>query len=154
MNNKAFCKKVRIKQSDDLADLLENICQENNISNYFGTISVAVGHALDMLTDRMSKDEEKFILFKFEQCVGGVVISIECDKGVFNRLLVTQKQIEELSDTDAYIVSTLADNLRVFSDGRGVELAFLISGIEPELLSSRREIINQYFRNKVLKTEY
>ncbi len=154
MNNKAFCKKVRVKKSDDLTELLEHICQENNISNYFGTISVAVSHALDIVNDETNEAEEKIVLFKFEQCVGGVAISIECDKEVFNRLLVSQKQIEGLSDTDAYIVSTLADNLRVFSNGKGLELDFFVSGIEPELLSSRRELISRYFGNTVLKTEY
>jgi hypothetical protein len=59
-----------------------------------------------------------------------------------------------MSDTSAYIVNSLADKNIVLLGGRTLELNFFVDGIEPELLSSRRELIKLYFENKILKTEY
>lgn len=154
MKNNAFCKKVRIEHSDALTELLENICQENNINNYFGTISVAVNHTLEILNSEIKRAESRNILFKFEQCVGGVAITIECQEEVFGRMLADKQQMIEMSDTSAYIVNSLADKNIVLLGGRTLELNFFVDGIEPELLSSRRELIKLYFENKILKTEY
>lgn len=144
MDKSTFCKMVRIERTDDLTELLENICQDNNINNYFGTISVAVEGVLNFIFAASKKQSEK-IKFGFEQCVGGVSISIECESVSFEALVKKTEQSEQTDNVDALVIHLLSDKVRLLSDGRGIKLSFLIGGIEPELLSLRQELTLQYF---------
>lgn len=144
MDKSTFCKTVRIERTDDLTELLENICQDNNINNYFGTISVAVEGVLNFIFAASKKQSEK-IKFEFEQCVGGVSISIECESVSFEALVKKAEQSEQTDNVDALVIHLLSDKVRLLSDGRGIKLSFLIGGIEPELLSLRQELTLQYF---------
>ena len=144
MDKSTFCKTVRIERTDDLTELLENICQDNNINNYFGTISVAVEGVLNFIFAASKKKSEK-IKFGFEQCVGGVSISIECESVSFEALVKKAEQSEQTDNADALVIHLLSDKVRLLSDGRGIKLSFLIGGIEPELLSLRQELTLQYF---------
>ena len=137
MDKSTFCKTVRIERTDDLTELLENICQDNNINNYFGTISVAVEGVLNFIFAASKKQSEK-IKFGFEQCVGGVSILVECESVSFEALVKKAEQSEQTDNADALVIHLL-------SDGRGIKLSFLIGGIEPELLSLRQELTLQYF---------
>lgn len=152
MNRSTFCKTVRVERTDDLTELLENICQDNNINNYFGTISVAAEGVLDFLFATSNKKPEK-IKFGFEQCVGGVTISIENNDVSFEALLKKAEQTDKNENTDALVVRLLSDKVRLFSENKGIKLSFLINGIEPELLSCRQELAQQYFNAaKVVKS--
>ena len=144
MDKSTFCKTVRIERTDDLTELLENICQDNNINNYFGTISVAVEGVLNFIFAASKKQSEK-IKFGFEQWVGGVSISIECESVSFEALVKKAEQSEQTDNVDALVIHLLSDKVRLLSDGRGIKLSFLIGGIEPELLSLRQELTLQYF---------
>lgn len=144
MDKSTFCKTVRIERTDDLTELLENICQDNNINNYFGTISVAVEGVLNFIFAASEKQSEK-IKFGFEQCVGGVSILVECESVSFEALVKKAEQSEQTDNNDALVIHLLSDKVRLLSDGRGIKLSFLIGGIEPELLSLRQELTLQYF---------
>lgn len=150
MRNVIFEKQLRIKQSDDLTDLLEEVCHDNNIGNYFGTISVAIGQALEMILNDKGNAEEVKVRFSFAKCVGGVVFKMEYSNEVFKNLANADKALATIADVEAYIINTLADRVAIMNEGKGIELQFLIGGIEPELLSSRLEKIQSYFENKIL----
>lgn len=150
MRNVIFEKQLRIKQSDDLTDLLEEICHDNNIGNYFGTISVAIGQALEMILSDKDDDKRVKIRFSFAKCVGGVVFKMEYSDEVFKDLANADETLATIADVEAYIINTLADKVVILNEGKGIELQFLIGGIEPELLSSRLEKIQSYFENKIL----
>ena len=107
MDKSTFCKTVRIERTDDLTELLENICQDNNINNYFGTISVAVEGVLNFIFAASKKQSEK-IKFGFEQCVGGVSISIECESVSFEALVKKAEQSEQTDNTDALVIASAA----------------------------------------------
>lgn len=150
MRNVIFEKQLRIKQSDDLTDLLEEVCHDNNIGNYFGTISVAIGQALEMILSDKGDDKGVKIRFSFAKCVGGVVFKMEYSDEVFKDLANADETLATIADVEAYIINTLADKVAILNEGKGIELQFLIGGIEPELLSSRLEKIQNYFENKIL----
>ncbi len=145
-SNNTFVKRIRVERSDDLTSLLENICQENNINNYFGTISVAVSQVLEFVNS-VSDEKIKDLEFSFEQCVGGISISIRCQGKMFEHFDPSDKQATDFKDVNCYIINNLADRVAVTEQGNGLELDFLINGIEPEMLSSRREKVKQYFKN-------
>lgn len=140
---------LRIKQSDDLTDLIEEICHENNISNYFGTISVAIDQALEMILACKGKSEWTEVKLSFAKCVGGIVFKVEYSDEVFKCLTTADGTLAKLADVKSYIINSLADNVVLLNGGKGVELQFLIGGIEPELLSSRLEKMQSYFENKI-----
>ena len=150
MRNVIFEKQLRIKQSDDLTDLLEEICHDNNIGNYFGTISVAIDQVLEMILGDKDDDKGVKIRFSFAKCVGGVVFKMEYSDKVFKDLANADETLATIADVEAYIINTLADKVAILNEGKGIELQFLIGGIEPELLSSRLEKIQSYFENKIL----
>ena len=150
MRNVIFEKQFRIMQSDDLTDLVERICHDNNIGNYFGTISVAIGQVLEMILNSKCNAEPVEVRFSFAKCVGGVVFKMDYSKEVFKYLANADKALATIADVEAYIVNTLADKVAVLNQGKCIELQFLIGGIEPELLSSRLEKIQDYFENKIL----
>lgn len=150
MRNVIFEKQLRIKQSDDLTDLLEEICHDNNIGNYFGTISVAIDQVLEMILSDKDDDKGVKIRFSFAKCVGGVVFKMEYSDEVFKDLANADETLATIADVEAYIINTLADKVVILNEGKGIELQFLIGGIEPELLSSRLEKIQSYFENKIL----
>ena len=150
MRNVIFEKQLRIKQSDDLTDLLEEICHDNNIGNYFGTISVAIDQVLEMILGDKDDDKRVKIRFSFAKCVGGVVFKMEYSDKVFKDLANADETLATIADVEAYIINTLADKVAILNEGKGIELQFLIGGIEPELLSSRLEKIQSYFENKIL----
>lgn len=150
MRNVIFEKQLRIKQSDDLTDLLEEICHDNNIGNYFGTISVAIDQVLEMILSDKDDDKGVKIRFSFAKCVGGVVFKMEYSDKVFKDLANADETLATIADVEAYIINTLADKVVILNEGKGIELQFLIGGIEPELLSSRLEKIQSYFENKIL----
>lgn len=150
MRNVIFEKQLKIKQSDDLTDLLEEVCHDNNIGNYFGTISVAIGQALEMILSDKDDNKGVKVRFSFAKCVGGVVFKMEYSNEVFKDLANTDETLATIADVEAYIINTLADKVAILNEGKGIELQFLIGGIEPELLSSRLEKIQSYFENKIL----
>lgn len=150
MRNVIFEKQLRIKQSDDLTDLLEEICHDNNIGNYFGTISVAIDQVLEMILSDKDDDKGVKVRFSFAKCVGGVVFKMEYSDKVFKDLANADETLATIADVEAYIINTLADKVVILNEGKGIELQFLIGGIEPELLSSRLEKIQSYFENKIL----
>ena len=150
MRTDMFEKRLRIKQSDDLTDLLEEICHDNNIGNYFGTISVAIGQALEMILNSKGKAEWAEVKFSFVKCVGGVIFKVECPDEVFKELANADETLATIADVEAYIINALADKVAILNKGKGIELQFLIGGVEPELLSSRLEKIQSYFENKIL----
>ncbi len=145
-HNNAFVKRIKVERSDDLTFLLESICQENNINNYFATISVAVSQVLEIVSG-FSGQQTNQIEFSFEQCVGGVAIGIAAEGKPFESFDISDKQASDFKDEKSYIINNLADRTEVLNEGRGLELDFFVNGIEPELLSSRREKIKQYFIN-------
>ena len=145
-----FEKRLRIKQSDDLTDLLEEICHDNNIGNYFGTISVAIGQALEMILNSKSKSIRRQRQMCIRDSVGGVIFKMECPDEVFKELANADETLATIADVEAYIINTLADKVAILNKGKGIELQFLIGGVEPELLSSRLEKIQSYFENKIL----
>ncbi len=75
---------------------------------------------------------------------------MEYSNEVFKDLANADGTLATIADVEAYIINTLADKVAILNEGKGIELQFLIGGIEPELLSSRLEKIQSYFENKIL----
>lgn len=145
MDTKSYTKRVSLNNTYKINNLIENICQEYNISYYYGIISVSIEHVLDLVmsfySNTVAKEE---IVFCFEQCVGGVSFSIECKDEIFSSMVFDRnKEIEDL-DVNAFLISKLSDKVIVLEEGRKLELLFFVNGIEPELLLDRQEKIKEY----------
>ncbi len=150
METKSYTKRVFLDSTYKINNIIENICQEYNISYYYGTISVSIEHVLDLITsfygNARGKEE---IVFCFEQCVGGVSFSIECQDEIFSSMIFDkEKGIEDL-DVDVFLISKLTDKVIVLEGGRKLELLFFVNGIEPELLLGRQEKIKEYNSNRM-----
>lgn len=142
--------KIRLTDSNKISDFIENICQEHNITYYCGAISVCVEQVVNLLRAFYENEKDKQVLLCFEQCVGGVSFSIECDKDVFSSMNFDKnKEIEADSDVDVFLISKLSDQIIVSKEGKNIELLFYVNGIEPELLLDRQEKIKQFYFKKI-----
>lgn len=150
MNNRnAFSKRLKVESSDDLTPLIEGICQDNNINNYFGAISVAMSQVLEIIISNNNPSTEEIDFF-FEQCVGGIALGVRGKEEVFKQEDYTGGKDASIEDVRTYIIANLADNISVSEQGKKIELDFYVDGIEPELLSLRQELIKQYLESRNL----
>ncbi len=145
MSSNTYSKKLRLNQTSDITSLIERICQDNNINNYFASISVSISYIIDMMKHEF-RNEESFVMdFHFEQCVGGVAFGLLCQKPVFEEKRFGMDLHNRPEDC---VVSSLTDKIIILSQGKGVELQFYVNGIESELLSNRQKGLKSYVENK------
>ncbi|MBR5253916.1 MAG: hypothetical protein IKV46_02615 [Bacteroidales bacterium] len=94
--------------------------------------------------------ENKYVLFCFEQCVGGVSFSIESNDEIFSGIVFDKNQELDLdTDIEVFLVSKLSDQVLVSEEGKRIEVLFFVNGIEPELLVHRQEKIKEFNSNRM-----
>mgnify|MGYP003536980073 CR=1 FL=1 len=153
MDAKSYKSKISLNQISKIESLVENICQEHNISCYYGAIVVSIEQILDLIISYYgSAFSNKVISFYFEQCVGGVSFSIECSDEIFSNIVFNEdKDLDSEFDIDVLLISKLSDRVIVSEDGKKIELLFFVNGIAQELLLQRQEKIKEYNSNRILK---
>lgn len=149
MDTTSYKSKISLKETDKLTNFIENICQEHNITYYYGTISVTIEHVMNIINSFYGESNSK-ILFGFEQCVGGVSFFIECEDEVFLTIPFDKEQeIDTDSQVNVFLISKLSDKVLVSKEGKRIELLFFVNGIEPELLLDRQEKIKQFNAKRI-----
>jgi hypothetical protein len=151
MDTSTYKSRVVLTQSYKINNFVENICQEHNISNYYGAISVSIERIIELINSFYGKDyANKYITFCFEQCVGGVSFSIESIDDIFSNIIFDKsKELESESDINVFLISKLSDKIIVSENGKKIELLFFVNGIEPELLLQRQEKIKEFNSNRM-----
>ncbi len=151
MDTSTYKRRMVLTQLYKINNSIENICQEHNISNYYGAISVSIERIIDLVTSFYGNDcENKYITFYFEQCVGGVSFSIESTDEVFSNITFDKnKELELESDINVFLISKLSDQVIVSENGRKIELLFFVNGIGTELLLQRQEKIKEFNSNRM-----
>ncbi len=151
MDTSTYKSRVALTQSYKINNFVESICQEHNISNYCGAISVSIERIIDLIISFYgSEHENKYVTFYFEQCVGGVSFSIESIDEIFSNIVFDKnKELELDSDINVFLISKLSDKIIVSESGKKIELLFFVNGIEPELLLQRQEKIKEFNSSRI-----
>lgn len=146
MDTKSYKSKISLTQISKIESLIENICQEHNISCYYGVIVVSIEQILDLINTYYGNiSNNKVISFYFEQCVGGISFSIECEDEIFSQLVFGKDiEMEEDSNLSVFLISKLSDQVIITEGGKRIEILFFVNGIQPELLIDRQEKIKQF----------
>ena len=151
MNTSTYKSRVALTQSYKINNFVENICQEHNISNYYGAISVSIERIIELINSfYVNEYENKCITFCFKQCVGGVSFSIYSIDEIFSNIIFDKsKELESESDINVFLISKLSDKIIVSENGKKIELLFFVNGVEPELLLQRQEKIKEFNSNRM-----
>jgi hypothetical protein len=146
MDAKSYKSKISLNQISKIESLVENICQEHNISCYYGAIVVSIEQILDLIISYYgSAFSNKVISFYFEQCVGGISFSVECEDEIFSQYIFNKDmEMDEDTNLNVFLISRLSDQVIITEEGRKVEVLFFVNGIQPELLVDRQEKIKQF----------
>ncbi len=146
MDAKSYKSKISLNQISKIESLVENICQEHNISCYYGAIVVSIEQILDLIISYYgSAFSNKVISFYFEQCVGGISFSVECEDEIFSQYIFNKDmEMDEDTNLNVFLISRLSDQVIITKEGRKVEVLFFVNGIQPELLVDRQEKIKQF----------
>lgn len=146
MDAKSYKSKISLNQISKIESLVENICQEHNISSYYGAIVVSIEQILDLIISYYgSAFSNKVISFYFEQCVGGISFSVECEDEIFSQYIFNKDmEMDEDTNLNVFLISRLSDQVIITEEGRKVEVLFFVNGIQPELLVDRQEKIKQF----------
>lgn len=146
MDAKSYKSKISLNQISKIESLVENICQEHNISSYYGAIVVSIEQILDLIISYYgSAFSNKVISFYFEQCVGGISFSVECEDEIFSQYIFNKDmEMDEDTNLNVFLISRLSDQVIITKEGRKVEVLFFVNGIQPELLVDRQEKIKQF----------
>lgn len=146
MDAKSYKSKISLNQISKIESLVENICQEHNISCYYGAIVVSIEQILDLIILYYgSAFSNKVISFYFEQCVGGISFSVECEDEIFSQYIFNKDmEMDEDTNLNVFLISRLSDQVIITEEGRKVEVLFFVNGIQPELLVDRQEKIKQF----------
>lgn len=146
MDAKSYKSKISLNQISKIESLVENICQEHNISCYYGAIVVSIERILDLIISYYgSAFSNKVISFYFEQCVGGISFSVECEDEIFSQYIFNKDmEMDEDTNLNVFLISRLSDQVIITEEGRKVEVLFFVNGIQPELLVDRQEKIKQF----------
>ncbi len=146
MDAKSYKSKISLNQISKIESLVENICQEHNISCYYGAIVVSIEQILDLIISYYgSAFTNKVISFYFEQCVGGISFSVECEDEIFSQYIFNKDmEMDEDTNLNVFLISRLSDQVVITEEGRKVEVLFFVNGIQPELLVDRQEKIKQF----------
>lgn len=146
MDAKSYKSKISLNQISKIESLVENICQEHNISCYYGAIVVSIEQILDLIISYYgSAFSNKVISFYFEQCVGGISFSVECEDEIFSQYIFNKDmEMDEDTNLNVFLISRLSDQVIITEEGRKVEVLFFVNGIQPELLVDRQEKIKRF----------
>ena len=123
-----------------IEDFIENLCVENHIHNYLGSISVALYTALHLTRGRI-------VLF-FQKCTQGVQFGIQAEQDFFS---ILTKEFSKESET-LFLINNLADQISVHEAGKVLEMTFYVNGIDTELAFRREESLRGFslLKNKTL----
>ena len=67
MDTSTYKSRIALTQSYKINNFVENICQEHNISNYYGAISVSIERIIELINSFYGNEyENKYITFCFE----------------------------------------------------------------------------------------
>src|SRR5574344_2643644 len=130
------------RESFRVEEFAERVCDRNNLYYYFGSISIVLSTAFNMIN--------KDVIIGFEQCVGGVCFTITCENEEFKDLDFNKE--ESSLKENMLLIKMLTDEVNVVNNGKSLEMIFYVDGVEPELLKARQENIRAYSnRIKILK---
>lgn len=139
MKNNSEEKYILFNESNKIEEFIEGVCNKNHLYNYMGSISMVLNAAFNIANED--------IKLSFEQCVGGVLFSITANEQVFKDISLDKDS--SLLEENQLLIKMLTDEVNIVNKGKTMEMIFYVNGIAPELLTQRKEKINEYFSHNV-----
>src|SRR5574344_298289 len=125
------------------------LCEENNIANYFATISMPVLQAVENAIVHGNKsDETKTVMFECGYYRGGIYFSIEDQGDGFDVSQYGDIPMNGTRGEGIFLMKTLSDKMEYSKDGRCVRLEFAINGIDGAQALERTTALSHFFDYK------
>ena len=129
--------------------LLSRFCDENNIGNYFATISVAVLQAAEnAIVHGNHSDPAKNVSVSYGYCNGGVFFEVSDEGEGFDADRYVDLPDTGTVGTGIFIIRSLADHVEFSRGGRSVRMEFFIRGIESSVASARAATLQKFYMPK------
>ncbi len=127
-------------------NMIEGICDQYNIPNHYGQLSVAIIEAVEnAIKHGNGSDKSKKVSIKAKKSFGGISFKITDEGKGFNT-----KKYESLDDViehgnGIFLMKTLSNRVTFLDKGRSVELFFSIDGISSSKALERKSLMEKYF---------
>lgn len=130
---------------------VEDICDHYNIfDSYFGNIQTAVTEAVQNAIEHgCHQDPTKKIEIAFASRNDGLSFTVTDEGDGFDPESLpdpTDLNNDGVAGRGLFLMKSLSDDLVFSNGGRSVELFFNITGIDQELLVTRKEQMDKYFQ--------
>lgn len=131
-------------------ELVYDICDEYNVQNYIGIITVAVMHAIEnAMCHGNHHDPSKNVTIEWGACKGGLYFQITDQGDGFDFSSFKSFPESTSRGEGVFMMTVLADKVEYTNEGRSVRLEFKIEGIDKSDCDERCETLMNFF-NKTL----
>lgn len=124
-------------------DYLWNVCEEREITDYYGIISVSVIQAVkNSIVHGNREDESKEVHILCSKTSCGISVSISDEGEGFESAKYGTFPTKEGDKQGVYLIRHLADN--VSFTGNQVLMEFMLSGVDERFAANRRNVLENF----------
>ena len=121
-----------------------NVVCERHITNYYGSMSVALMHAVrNAMEHGNKKDVKKSVSIECSDCDGGLRFSVADQGEGFDYGRFGEFPLSDDCGSGIYLMKCLSDGLVYEEGGRKVVMDFDVNGIDEEVAAERRWALNR-----------
>lgn len=129
-----------------LESLLGIICDQNHLTNYYGTISVAVLQAVENAMVHGNRcDSQKSVHLSWGNTQGGFFFEVRDEGEGFDFKQYGDLPVADEPGMGIFLISTLADDIRYSDEGRCLRMDFSISGVLPADARRRASLVTNFY---------
>ena len=136
-----------------LENLLEQVCDNMNLKNHYGILSMVAQGAVSLAKNKESGVEVGDMTFSVQPCRGGIQMEIQADEPLFQKYgkeCEVQEEISDESRTYYFLLRHLADNITIHDNEKKLTITFFIAGIESIYELERQTRLGSYFQRKTV----
>lgn len=128
---------------------ITRLCDEKNVYNHYGTISMAVLQAVEnAIVHGNQNDDSKQVIVECGDCRGGLYFAVQDQGQGFDSSIYGGFPEEGAKGEGIFIMSTLADKIEYKDGGRCVRMEFKIKGIDRIDSLERVSALDNYFAKR------
>lgn len=129
-------------------DFICNVCDENNVHNYFATIDLAVLHAVEnSVIHGNKKDKNKHVTVCCDNCRGGLCFVVQDEGDGFDYQKYGGMPMGDDCGVGIFMMNRLSDHVEYSDEGRCVRLKFIVKGVDKILAADRVAHLKDFFNN-------
>lgn len=142
-----------VHENHRLDRFVEEICDLHNITyEYFGNILLAVSEAAEVMFSINTHEMGSSLNVSFEKCAKGLMFKMK-----LNETMGGQNEDEDLLEReirrhrlgrDLYIIKSLADELEIGANGKGITLIFHVTSINFEKSLGRVQLLKDFWEKE------